>query len=278
MELSAGSRLKSLRNLPFGAHNKGGKEMTRVISIILGAITVLLVAAVLTVELAMVVPAVKAGGPSGAVEAEAQNAISVSGEGKVSAEPDMVEIIIGVESRAPTAKEAASQNSEDMNQVMAVLEEMGIAEEDIQTVDYSIRAEMDYRGDEGPKVIGYVVNNAVRVKVRDLDLVGDLLDEATEAGANNIQGITFTIEDLRPFQEQAREMAVAEARSKAQQLAEAADVRLGDLLSLSEYIVGVPIRVERAPMAEGMGGGAPPISPGQLEITVQVQMSYEIVQ
>jgi len=252
--------------------------MTRVISIILGAITVLLVAAILTVELAMVVPALQAGGPSGAVEAEAQNAISVSGEGKVSAEPDMAEIIIGVESRAPTAKEAASQNSEDMNQVMAVLEEMGIAEEDIQTVDYSIRAEMDYRGDEGPKVIGYVVDNAVRVKVRDLDLVGDLLDEVTEAGANNIYGITFTIEDPRPVQEQAREMAVAEARSKAQQLAEAADVRLGDLLSLSEYVIEGPVYVERAAMAEGMGGGAPPISPGQLEITIQVQMSYEIVQ
>lgn len=253
--------------------------MTRVISIILGAGTLLLVAAVLTVELAMVVPAVQAGGPSGAVAPEAQNAISVSGEGKVSAEPDMAEIIIGVESRAPTAKEAASQNSEDMNEVMAVLEGMGIAEEDIQTVDYSIRVEMDYRGDEGPTVVGYVVDNAMRVKVSDLDLVGDLLDEVTEAGANNIYGITFTVEDPRPFQEQARAMAVAEARNKAGQLAEAADVRLGDLLSLSEYIIGGPVYVERMPAAaESMGGGAPPMSPGQLEMTIQVQMSYEIVQ
>lgn len=230
--------------------------MTRVISIILGAATVLLVAAVLTVELAMVVPAVQAGGPSGAVAPEAQNAISVSGEGKVSAEPDMAEIIIGVESRAPTAKEAASQNSEDMNEVMAVLEGMGIAGEDIQTVDYSIRVEMDYRGDEGPKVVGYVVDNAVRVKVRDLDLVDDLLDQATEAGANNIYGITFTVEDPRPFQEQAREMAVAEARSKAGQLAEAADVRLGDLLSLSEYLLGGPVYVWKGPLRPRAWEGA----------------------
>jgi len=251
--------------------------MTKVVSIILGAATVLLVAAVLTVELAMVVPAVQAGGPSGTVAPEEQNAISVTGEGRVFAEPDMAEIIIGVESRAPTAQEAASQNSQDMNQVMAVIEGMGIAEEDIQTVDYSIRAEMDYRDDEGPQVVGYVVDNAVRVKIRDLDLVGDLLDQVTEAGANNIYGITFTIEDPRPFQEQAREMAVSEARSKAQQLAEAADVRLGDLLSLSEYLVGGPVYVERA-AAEGLGGGALPISPGQLEIAIQVQMSYEIVQ
>ncbi len=251
--------------------------MSKVVSIILGAITVFLVAAVLAVELTMVVPAVQAGGPSEAVAPEEQNAISVTGEGKVSVEPDMAEIIIGVESRAPTAKEAASQNSEDMNEVMAVLEGMGIAEEDIQTVDYSIRADIDYRGDEGPKVVGYVVDNAVRVKVRDLDLVGDLLDEVMEAGANNIYGITFTLEDPRPFQEQAREMAVADARSKAQQLAEAADVRLGALLSLSEYITGGPVYVEKA-AAEGMGGGAPPISAGQLEITIQVQMSYEIAQ
>ncbi|MCJ7668582.1 MAG: SIMPL domain-containing protein [Anaerolineae bacterium] len=209
---------------------------------------------------------------------EERNVISVTGVGKVSAEPDMAEIIIGMESRAPTAKEAASQNSGDMSEVMAVLKEMGIAKEDIQTVDYSIRTEMDYREGEEPKVIGYVVTNAVQVKVRDLDLVGDLLDGATEAGANTIYGINFTIEDPRPFQEQAREMAVADARSKAQQLAEAADVRLGVLLSLSEYIIEGPVYVERA-MAEGMGGGgAPPISAGQLEITIQVQMSYEIAQ
>lgn len=252
--------------------------MSRVVSIILGAITVLLVAAVLTVELAMVVPAVRAGGPLGAVAPEERNAISVTGVGKVSAKPDMAEIVIGVESRAKTAKEAASQNSGDMSEVMAVLEEMGIAKEDIQTVDYSIRTEMDYREGEEPRVIGYVVTNAVQVKMRDLDLVGDLLDHVTEAGANNIYGITFTVEDPRPFQEQARDTAVADARSKAQQLAEAADVRLGAILSLSEYAIEGPVFVERA-MAEGIGGGgAPPISAGQLEVTIQVQVSYEIVQ
>lgn len=253
--------------------------MSKAVSITLGAVTVLLVAAVLVVELAMVVPGVRAGGPPGAVAPEERNAISVTGEGRLYAEPDMAQIVVGVESRAPTAKEAASKNSGDMNEVMAVLKEMGIAEEDIQTVDYSIRAEMYYPEKEEPKVIGYVVNNAVQVKMRDLNLVGDLLDRVTGAGANNIYGITFTIEDPRPFQEQAREMAVADGRSKAEQLAETADVRLGALISLSEYIVGGPVYVERAAVAEGIGGGgAPSISPGQLEIVVQVGMSYEIVQ
>jgi len=252
--------------------------MSKAIPIILGAVSVLLVAAVLAVELAMVVPAVQAGGPLGAGEAEERNAISVTGEGRIYAEPDMAQIVIGVESRAPTAKEAARRNSEDMNEVMAALEEMGIAKEDVQTVDYSIRAEMYYPEDEPPRVVAYVVNNAVQVKMRDLDRVGDFLDEATQAGANNIYGITFTIEDPRPFQEQARELAVADARSKAEQLAETADVGLGDLLSVSEYIIGGPVYVERAALAEGIGGGGPPISPGQLEIVVQVGMSYEIVQ
>ncbi len=254
--------------------------MTRVIGIILGAITVVLVAAVLTVELSMVVPAVRAGGPPGVVAPEERNAISVAGEGRVYAEPDMAEIIIGVESRAPTAKEAASENSGDMSEVMAVLKEMGIAEEDVQTVDYSIRAEMYYPEGEEPRVIGYVVINAVQVKMRDLGLVGDLLDKVTEAGANNIYGITFTVEDPRPFQERARGMAVADARKKAQELAELADIRLGDLFSISEYIMGGPVYVERAALApaEGIGGGGPSISPGQLEIVVQVGMSYEIVQ
>lgn len=252
--------------------------MSRVVSIILGAIAVLLVAAVLTVELTMVLPAVRAGGPPGAVAPEERNAISVTGEGRVYAEPDIAEIIIGVESRAPTAKEAASQNSGDMSEVMVVLKEIGVAEEDIQTVDYSIRAEMYYPEGEEPKVMGYVVTNAAQVKMRDLNLVGDLLDQVTEAGANNIYGITFTIEDPRPFQERAREMAVADARKKAQQLAELVDIRLGYLLSINEYVMGGPVYVERAAMAEGIGGGGPSISPGQLEIVIQVQVSYEIVQ
>lgn len=241
-------------------------------TIILGVVMVLLLAAVLAVELVVVVPAVRAVAP------EERNAISVTGEGRIYADPDMAQIVIGVESRAPTAKEAASKNSGDMSEVMAVLKEMGIAEEDIQTVDYSIRAEMYYPEKEEPKVIGYVVTNAVQVKVRDLNLVGDLLDRVTEAGANNIYGITFTIEDPRPFQEQAREKAVADARKKAQQLADLADIRLGDLLSISEYIMGGPVYVERAAPSEGIGGGGPSISPGQLEIVVQVGMSYEIVQ
>lgn len=253
--------------------------MSRAVSIILGVVAVLLLAAVLVVELAIVVPAVRAGGPPGAVAPEERNTISVTGEGRLYAKPDIAQIVIGVESRAPTAKEAASKNSGDMSEVMAVLKEMGIAEEDIQTVDYSIRAEMYYPEGEEPKVIGYVVTNAVQVKMRDLNLVGDLLDRVTEAGANNIYGITFTIEDPRPFQEQAREMAVADARKKAQQLADLADIRLGDLIALSEYIVGGPVYVERAAAAaEGIGGGGPSISPGQLEIVIQVGMSYEIVQ
>lgn len=241
-------------------------------AIILGVVMVFLLAAVLAVELVVVVPAVRAVAP------EERNVISVTGEGRLYADPDMAQIVIGVESRAPTAKEAASKNSGDMSEVMAVLKEMGVAEEDIQTVDYSIRAEMYYPEKEEPKVIGYVVTNAVQVKMRDLNLVGDLLDRVTEAGANNIYGITFTIEDPRPFQEQAREKAVADARKKAQQLADLADIRLGDLISISEYIMGGPVYVERAAPAEGIGGGGPSISPGQLEIVVQVGMSYEIVQ
>lgn len=253
--------------------------MSRAVGIILGVVAVLLLAAVLVVELAMVLPAVRAGGPSGAVAPEERNALSVTGEGRVYADPDVAQIVIGVESRAPTAKEAASKNSGDMSEVMAVLKEMGIAEEDIQTVDYSIRAEMYYPESEEPKVIGYVVNNAVQVKARDLGLVDDLLDKVTEAGANNIYGITFTIEDPRPFQDKARELAVADAGKKAQQLADLADIRLGALFSINEYIVGGPVYVEKAmaPM-EGIGGGGPSISPGQLEIVVQVGVSYEIVQ
>ncbi len=255
--------------------------MSKVLSGVLGAILALLLVGVLIVGLALALPkALQAGGPLKVTEEAAPNAISAMGEGRVYAKPDMAQITLGVETRAPTAKEAASQNSEAMNRVMGALSEFGISPEDIQTVDYSIYVEIDYEKEGEARIIGYVARNMVLVKMRDLEKVGDLLDAATAAGVNNIYGINFTIEDPRPVQEQARKMAVEDGRKKAQQLAEAAGVSLGELLSLDEYGIQGPYYVERAAMApaEGIGGGGAPITPGQLEIVIQVSMRYEIAQ
>jgi uncharacterized protein YggE len=239
---------------------------------IMGAVGLALLAVVLVLQLLVVLPGPAATGTLG----EPQG-ITVMTQGKASAEPDLAKITIGVQTRDSEAEAAARQNSDRMAGVMGALQDIGVAEEDIQTVDYSIRAEIDWDDDE-QRVIGYVVNNSVLIKIREVDKVGDVLDAVTEAGANNIFGIQFTFDDPSALREQARAEAMTEARDKAEALAQLAGVGLGKPRHISEsFMESPPFYLEPvyAVAERGMGGGAP-VMPGQLEVTVQVQVTYDI--
>ncbi|TKJ31262.1 MAG: hypothetical protein CEE40_01785 [Chloroflexi bacterium B3_Chlor] len=240
------------------------------ITTIIAAVALALLAVVLVLQLLLVVPGV--GSMRAGVE---ERGIMVMGEGKASAEPDLAMITIGVETRAGTANTAAEENTRRMAQVMDALQRREIADEDIQTVDYSIRAEIDWDDDER-RVIGYVVSNSVRVKVRDVDQVGDVLDAVTDAGANNIHGIQFTFDDPSELREQARAEAMADARGKAEALATLAGVGLGKPRIISESFVEPPFYLERAMAIPMEAGGGVPVSPGQLEVNVQVQVTFDI--
>ena len=252
-------------------------KLVSTILIILGILAVLISAIVLLVQMTMVIPKMKSVSKSVPVGTEVPNAISVNGMGEVYVKPELANISIGVESRAKTAGEASDQNKRDMNQVMSSLKAMGIKDEDIQTTDYSIYPDYRYTENEGEKMVGYIVRNMVQVKVKDIDKIGDILDAVTGAGANQIHGIRFTVEDPNKYKDEARKLAVEEAKSKAQKLANCAGVKLGDVLSIREEWYGLEedymYRGEYA--AEGMGGT--PISAGQLAITVNIQVQYEIV-
>jgi len=240
-------------------------------AIIVGAVGLVLLAVVLLVQLALMVLSVQP-----AEVGQEQRGIMVMGEGKALAEPDLAMITIGVETRASTAQLAADENNERMADVMEALQSVGIAEEDIRTVDYSIRAEIDWRGDER-RVIGYVVSNSVRVKVREVDQVGEVLDAVTAAGANDIFGIQFTFDDPTELEEQARAEAMADALGKAQALATLGGVGLGRPRIISESFVALPpLYMERAYAPAMEAGGGAPVSPGQLEVTVQVQVTFDI--
>jgi uncharacterized protein YggE len=186
-------------------------------------------------------------------------------------------ITLGVETRDAEAQKAAEQNNAQMADVMAALRAMGIADEDVQTADYSIRAEIDWSDGE-QRVLGYIVNNSVVVKMRDMDKVGDVLDAATEAGANNIYGIQFTFDDPSALREQARAAAMAEARKKADALAQLAGVGLGRPRYISESFTEIPplYAAREFAMAPSEGGGTTPVSAGELEVIVQVQVTYDI--
>jgi len=237
---------------------------------VIGVVSLALLLAVLAVQLLLVVPGLRMLRPG-----EEQRGIMVMGEGKASAEPDVAMVTIGVDTRASTAGQAAAENKERMTNVMSALEGMGVAKEEIQTVDYRIQPEIDWDNGE-PRVIGYVASNSVLVKIRQIDQVGDILDTVTEAGANNIYGTQFTFDDPTSLREMARADAMADAQSKAATLANLAGVSLGKPRIISESFVQIPpFYVERV-YAPAMEAAEVPISPGQLEVTMQVQVTYNI--
>ena len=206
--------------------------------------------------------------------------ITVVGEGKVKTKPDIAQINIGIEIVGDSVKDASSQAAETMDAVVATLTAQGVAEEDIQTSGYNIWVERPY-GPEGPTGDAlYHVNNTVMVTIRDLEKVGTVLDATIEAGANNIYGVTFSVADPSQSMSEAREKAVADAQSKAEELAGLNNVSVGEVISISEVIApqGYYAGAYRGiPVAEGMGGGgAGPISPGELELAVQLQITYAI--
>lgn len=217
----------------------------------------------------------------GAAQAGADSGgITVVGRGEAFGAPDRAEVNVGIETFAETVEEASAQNQTTVESIMAALEAEGIAREDVQTSNYSLWAEQIY-GDRGPEgIAGYRVNNQVRVTIRDIELVGDVIAAVTGAGANNIHGVSFRVADPAALEAEARAEAIANARERAESLAELSGVELGDVVVVSEVIGQSPIM----PYGErGMGGGAmveeaaaPGISPGQLSVGVEVQVTFAI--
>ena len=204
--------------------------------------------------------------------------LNVNGLGQVYLTPDIAYINIGVNTQSPSAAESVATNKEKSNAVIEAIKAAGVDPKDIHTTNFSIWSNPTY--DEMGVVSGttYVVDNTVNVTVRNLDGLGDLLDSAVSAGANNIYSIQFDVADKSAAVKEARASAVADAKTQAQELAEAAGLSLGEIQTISFY--------ESSPTAyfEGKGGGgggvaaeaAVPIQPGQLAISVNVSVTYTI--
>jgi uncharacterized protein YggE len=206
--------------------------------------------------------------------------ITVVGQGTTRVEPDIARVTVGVETSAETIAEAVVQNEAQMQAVLAALEEAGITKKDIQTTNFSISLDrypepvVSTNVDQALPV--YRVSNMVNVTIRDLEMVGAVLDAVIEAGANNIWGVSFTIEDPSEAQAEARADAVDNARERAEALAELSGVELGPVMAVSEVLGGGGIPVTYDTVVERAAAGAGSISPGELEIGYQVQVSYFI--
>ncbi len=212
--------------------------------------------------------------------------ITLTGIGKAEAAPDMALISSGVVSRAPTAREALDENTAAMQAVLDLANEMGVAQEDIQTSNFSIRpqyAPYDRRDSQGnplpPEITGYEVSNMLSVRVRDLASLGPLLDRFVSAGANQINAISFSLSDPGPFEDEARRTAMADAIAKARLYAEAAGVQLGRILTITESSLGPMPQAEFMMSSRMAMESAPvPVAAGELSFSRTITVQWELVQ
>lgn len=205
--------------------------------------------------------------------------ISVSGTGDVKTRPDMASISSGVMTEGATAQLALSKNNEAMTAVINALKAAGIGEDDIQTSNFSVSPVYPpYQPNQttAPRISGYQVSNQVTARVKDLKKLGTTLDALVRAGSNQIGGISFDVDEPKPFLDDARKKAVADARAKAELYAAAAGVSLGRVVQISESggIINPPPMYAMREMAAK--ANSVPIAAGQQTISANVSITYEI--
>ncbi|MBI3739164.1 MAG: SIMPL domain-containing protein [Chloroflexi bacterium] len=208
-----------------------------------------------------------------------QRNMVVTGTGTVTLTPDIAYINIGVHTEKDTAADAVAENNAQTQQVIDALKSAGVDTKDIQTTNFSIWPNPQYDPQTNQKIgTTYVVDNTVYVKIHKIDQLGDLLDATVKAGANSINSIQFDVADKTDALKQARDAAVKDAKTQAQELATAAGVSLGDVQNISFYS-NIPTPYTDA---YGKGGGgmaaaaSVPVTPGQMTLTVTVTIMYEI--
>ncbi|MEK9154940.1 MAG: SIMPL domain-containing protein [Patescibacteria group bacterium] len=206
--------------------------------------------------------------------------ISVSGEGKVVVEPDIAKISFSVVSRGIDPERVAETNNKKMNATIDFVKSEGIDAKDIKTTRYDLHPTYEY--DEKIQrsfISGYELNQSVLIKVRELPKVSKILGQLPSLGINQIDSISFDVDDPEKYLVEARNVAYDKAKEKAKSMAEKNGVKLGKIINFSEYGGGVPV-----PYYESFGKGGdaspsvsvPSIEPGSREITVQASITYEI--
>lgn len=203
---------------------------------------------------------------------QASNTILVSGSGTASAQADEATIILGVQTEGEIASEASKRNAKSMNAIINALKSLGITEENMKTVSYSVRP--IYSPKNYTKIIGYRVTNMISVKVTDMDLIGAVIDAAVENGANRISGVSFGLSQERREElvRKAYTAALKDAEDKATLIAKTLGLKITGVYSVSErvYQPYQPYRYEFA--VEALKGT--PIIGGKLSISVTVQVIY----
>ncbi len=204
-----------------------------------------------------------------------QKTLQVTGVGTVYAQPDQAVIMLAVQTQAETATQASNDNALLMSKVMDALANLGVSKSSIETVSYSLTPLYEYKQDQTTptKIIGYLVRNAIQVTLTDFSLVGKAIDVSINAGANEVQGVMFTLSNtaLGSIEKQALQSAIQDADGKAKAVAASLGVTLLGPISVTPGYIYQP-SFEKA----SISGNQTPIQPGALQVTVNVQITYEI--
>jgi uncharacterized protein len=239
--------------------------------------------------------------PASLTQSPLPQGISVNGHGEARGEPDIARITLGVETRARLAAEATEQATRQMSAVIAAIKQLRVADADVRTQNFSINFEQ--QPEPYPQVLEtparpsgpaaaepapaasaelelprgfYRVSNTVQITVRDLDQLGAILGATTGAGANNVWGIQFEIEDPSALEAAARQAAVTEATSRAEQLARLAGVELGNLISVGDVRSGAPSSSDGFAFSMRGAQADVPVQRGELTVGQDVQMVFSI--
>lgn len=203
--------------------------------------------------------------------------LTVSGSGEVTATPDVAVLSVGATLRAPTAQEALTQVNGIVSKLLERAKAMGIRETDLATRQIGVSPVYASRrgDDETPVPIAFQANNTVEIVIRRLDTAGAVIDAMTKAGANSIGGLHFTISDPTPFEDEARRLAVRDAKRRATLIAEEAGVTLGEILTIQENGGFAPPSPKLRTMAME---SRTPIAPGETTITAGVSVVFELAE
>ena len=208
--------------------------------------------------------------------------ISVSGEGKVAAKPDIATLSATIVTERATVSQAQAENTAASAKVSKFLQSTGIDSKDIKTTNYSIHPQYFYPENRKPQITGYQIRNSMEIKIRDLLTVDDVLGGLVENGANEIGNVSFVIEDPDKLKEEARKLAIMSAKEKASVLSKSLRVRLERIVGFSENDGGFPppifYRAEAfSKGADGITAVGPELSGGEQEISVSVAITYDFV-
>jgi uncharacterized protein len=218
--------------------------------------------------------------PVQSVVTQKQDLFTVSGEGKVTVVPDTAIANLGVNINRPTVQAAQDEANTIINNITQATRNLGIEPKDIQTSNYSVYPQYDFRDGSMGRITGYQVNVTLNITVRDMDRLNQVVDAATSNGANTVGGIQLTVDEdkQKELMQEARELAVNEAKEKAENLARAAGITLGKIVNVVESptFKNGPMPLDLRNAESGFGGaGSPDIQPGSTDITTSVTLYYE---